>query len=154
MKSRRAFRHHRGEATFYADTLFLCLESDAAESFEQLTSEMPRDLAAAERALRSGQRDRVLPLLTRHCHEFVHYHQFAGTNFGLVFRRLLAARTRLREQVLLQLEPKALRALLDSDTGNGPLVRIDTAERIVVHPIVPLQRRSRPGRRPMLARCL
>lgn len=136
MTTRRAFRHHLGKATFYADTLFLCLESDDADSFVRLIAEMPRDIVAAERALRTGQREQVLPVLSRHCHEFVHYHQFAGSRFGLVFRRLLAAKTRLREQILLQLEPGALHALLNSNTGHGPLMRIESAHRIAVHPIV------------------
>lgn len=97
---------------------------------------MPRDLDTAAAAIKNGQAEQAIGFLIKHCHEFIHYHQFVGTQFGLVYRRLVAARARIREYLLQDIGADAYRSLMDEGAGRGALLTLAGADQLSLHQIV------------------
>lgn len=132
----RSLSSRDGSAIFHLDSLFVCLEGRTAEEFSAMAARMPRDLDAAAAALKSGRADDAIGFLIKHCHEFVHYHQFVGTQFGLIYRRLVAARARVREYLLQDIGADAYARLVDESDGRNALIRLVSAEQLTVHPVL------------------
>lgn len=125
--------NHDKSAVFHLDSLFLCISEDA-ENFRAAMKAMPRNIDAAEVAIRSGQVDQAVGFLITHCHEFIHYHQFVGTQLGLIYRRLVGARARLREFFLQDIGAQRYQALVSEGPRRQAILEVNGPYLFSIHP--------------------